>query len=181
MKTIIIIFCYFFVSSQIIAQVQNSNDTIYWSPCYKLKWEDFKGKLDSASEFDAISSITIDYNITQQTLGKITSVKVFCFFNKIKSKIKSYDSTLLNHEQVHFNIAELFTRKLRKEFQNKFQNKNALSLNEAESIYSAIKKDYDEMNILYDNETDYSKNKVLQKKWTQKISKELLSLRLYQE
>ncbi len=179
MKILIISFYCFFVSFQTIAQVQSNQDTIYWSPCYKLKWEDFKVTLDSSSEFDAISSITIDYDITQQALGKISGLKIFCFFNKAKSQTKSNDSALLIHEQIHFNIAELFTRKLRKEFEENFKNKNTLSLKEAESIYLEIKKGYDEMNIQYDKETDYSKNTIAQKKWNQKIAKELSALNLY--
>lgn len=156
-----------------------TSDTIYWSSCYKLKFEDFKEKLDTTSEFDAISSIKIDYDITQQSLGKITGLKVFCFFNKSKSKAKNMDSTLLIHEQIHFNIAELYARKLRKKFSEYLKLKKSLSLDEAQAIYFNVKNEYKKINEQYDLETDYSKNRVSQKKWIIKVNAALLSLKQY--
>jgi transcriptional regulator with XRE-family HTH domain len=171
------LFC-FFVSFQTIAQMQSNTDTIYWSPCYKLKFEDFKLSLDSSSDFDAISNITIDYDITQQAGGKITAIKVFCFFNKSKSKTKGLDSSLLIHEQTHFDIAELYSRKLKKIFSQYLLKKN-LSLEEAQAIYSQIKNDYKKISEQYDLETDYSKNIEAQLQWNKKIRDDLITLAKY--
>jgi hypothetical protein len=179
MKILITSFLCFFVSFQTIAQTQTNSDTIYWSSCYKLKVEDFKGQLDSTSEFDAISSIKIDYDITQQSFGKITGLKAFCFFKKSESKAKNMDSTLLTHEQIHFNIAELYTRKLRKNFSEYLKLKKSLSLDEAQTIYFNIKNEYKKITEQYDLETDYSKNRIFQKKWTSMINTKLLLLKQY--
>ncbi|WP_394773837.1 hypothetical protein [Flavobacterium sp.] len=178
MKTILF-FCSLFCTFQTIAQTKSNTDTIYWSPCYKLKFEDFKQTLDSLSDFDAISSITIDYDITQQNLGRITAVKVFCFFNRSNSKTKGMDSSLLIHEQIHFDIAELYSRKLREIFSQNLKLKKTLSLQEAQAIYSKIKKNYKKISEQYDFETDFSKDIEDQLQWNKKIRADLLTLSPY--
>ncbi len=176
-RSIITLFCFFII---LTTSAQSKQDTIFWNPCYKLKWDDFKGELETNSEFDAISGIGIDYEIKNQAEGKITEVRVFCYFNKTKSLVKEkIDSLLLKHEQGHFDIAELFTRKLRKEFEKRFQNDIALTLDETESVYTILEQEYKAMDNLYDKETDYSRNDISQKQWTQKIAKELAELRDY--
>ena len=172
MKSFIIALAYFLITFE--ATAQKVKDTIFWSPCYKLNWMDFKGKLESSADFDAISSIGFDYDINEQIADKIKDVSVFNFFNRAESKVKGdFDSTLLQHEQGHFNISELFTRKLFKEFKKQILVKNGLTLSETEVIYLTIKKQYDAVKILYDYETDYSRNIFAQQNWTIKIDKEL--------
>jgi hypothetical protein len=91
-----------------------TTDTINWRLDYKLKWDDFKGKLDSNSTFAAVSSIIMDYDIIG-TKKNITGVTVKCIFDRNDSQLNYTnvnkilrDSTLLAHEQTHFDIAEIF-------------------------------------------------------------------------
>ena len=112
MKIILsIIFTLYFTT----AYTQTISDTIYWSSCYKLKWKDFQSNIDTTSAYGAVSNPIINYKLraTEDTF----TIEVTCFFIKSKSwsKFKNSD-TLLIHEQGHFDIAELFARKLRKAF-----------------------------------------------------------------
>jgi Bacterial protein of unknown function (DUF922) len=99
------------ISLQSFAQ---TSDTIYWTPCYKLKLEDFKGKPDTTKIDLANSYIQIDY--TYNVVNGKLLFNVNCYFLKNLSWSK-YDMAVLNeHEQCHFDIAKLFALKLEQRF-----------------------------------------------------------------
>jgi hypothetical protein len=157
-------------------------DTVNWRADYKLKWSDFKGKLDSNSTFAAVSSIIMDYDILG-TKNNITGVSVKCIFDRKDSQLNYgninkilSDSNLLAHEQIHFDIAELFARRLRRDFKNIFDKKRILSFEETQKVYNNILNIYDNFNLRYDLETNFSKNRISQKRWTEKITNELKAL-----
>lgn len=154
-----------------------SQDTIYWSPCYKLKWEDFQGKADSSSQFGAVSRPGIKYYLSANEDS--FNVKVICFFIKSRSwtRLKSSD-TLLMHEQVHFDIAELFARKLRKSFSEyKFNYQTAGK--DIDKLFLLNKQERIKMDTLYDKETNFSRNRKQQLLWNEKIKPELDKLKRY--
>jgi len=154
-----------------------SQDTIYWSPCYILKWEDFQGKVDSSSQFGAVSRPGIKYYLSANEDS--FNVKVISFFIKSMSwsRLKSSD-TLLMHEQVHFDIAELFARKLRKSFSEyKF---NYLTVGKyIDKLFLLNKQERTKIDTLYDEETNFSRNRKQQLLWNKKIKAELDKLKKY--
>src|SRR6187431_1107599 len=108
MKILLIALLLFVFSAGASAQLQN--DTIYWSPCYKLKWDDFKGKPDTPSKYGAVSNPVVKYYLSANEDS--FTIRVICFFIKSKSwSIFKNSDTLLIHEQGHFDISELFARK----------------------------------------------------------------------
>jgi hypothetical protein len=163
----------------VISLFQNKTfgqDTLHWKPGYQLKWSDFQGKPDSKSVYKAISTAAISYSLsTNETLF---SFKVSCFFYKNESWTTSNSIDLLTHEQGHFNIAELFTRKLRQEFSN-CQSNSATTPGDFRKIFDEIIKAKDEMDSRYDEETDLSRNKSKQLYWNKKIDEELKKLDVY--
>src|SRR5690242_9054287 len=91
-----------------------SQDTIHWRPTYQLKWNDFKAAPDKSAPFAAQTDCSISYAYTFQ--NNVFSVSVISYFNRNRSWAKNKttsDSSLLKHEQGHFNINELFARKMR--------------------------------------------------------------------
>jgi len=75
---------------------------------------------------------------------------------------------LLRHEQLHFNISELFMRKVLKELSN-----TRFSVNfekEIKSIVQKEKREREAMQSLYDNETQHSHNSIQQRKWEEYIN-----------
>jgi hypothetical protein len=154
-----------------------SNDTIHWSLCYKLKWEDFQGKADSSSQFGATSYPGIKYSLSANEDS--FSIKVICFFIKSRSwsKLKSSD-TLLMHEQVHFDIAELFARKLRQAYAEYKFNYKTVGKN-IDNLFLLNKLERNKMDILYDRETDFSRNRKQQLIWNNKIKIALNKLKKY--
>jgi hypothetical protein len=59
-----------------------AQDTIYWQPTYKLKWEDFQGIPDSSSKNGATSRPGVKYHLSANEDS--FNVTVICFFFKIK-------------------------------------------------------------------------------------------------
>jgi hypothetical protein len=139
-----------------------SSDTIYWSPYYKLEWNDFKGIPNSSNANDALSSIQIRYKLVPTDSGY--SFFVYCFFLKANAWSKTNsNSFLLNHEQRHFDIAEIFARKLRREFQNYNSTNKQKITADFRIIFNKIMSEWD----------------FFQKKWDQKIDNELYLLKKF--
>ncbi len=156
--------------------ISQKTDTINWSPCYSLQWEDFEGVPDTTKKsFDAVSNPVVKYFLssTEDTFN----IKVICFFVKSKSwaRFKNNDYLLL-HERGHFNIAELFARKLRKAF-NEYKFNYQTIRTDIQKIFINNTKERAIMDSIYDKETNYSKDNKKQEEWSSKIEKELNKLK----
>jgi len=156
---------------------QNKNDSlIYWDKNKKLKWCDFlykgienKGKL----KVDAISftGISISYYSTYY-------FKVFVYFDKNSSWTKdTISQDLLEHEQGHFDISELFGRKLRKYYSD-YEN-GVIDQIDSTNIIN-IFKERQMFQDRYDYETKLGTDKIMQKRWNEIIRKELEKLKDYE-
>ena len=157
------------------AQQHKCKDCIEWSEDRKLKWSDFKGRANRLSPNAALTDSGMSIGLTCD--GKTSAVLVQCFFDRSKSWTKDNESSyLLAHEQLHFDITELFVRKLRK--------KLAALNNDCEKLSKHIQEYYDKnykdlvaYQDQYDKESNHSLNKEKQKYWEQKIARELDELR----
>lgn len=148
-------------------------DTIHWSPHYKLKWEDFKGKPDNTSQFGAVSYPGVKYTLSAN--DDTFYVNVFCFFIKSKSWVRIISTTGLTHEQGHFDIAELFARRLRKAFAGYNFNYPTVG-KDIDNLFLTYKLERTNLDNLYDKETDFSRNRKMQQYWNEKIAQELKEL-----
>jgi outer membrane protein W len=149
-----------------------SNDTIHWSPCYKLKWEDFKGLPDTNLQYEALTFSGIDYKyfFTDTSFTFTTAA----FFDKKKSwKTPSANNGTLKHEQLHFDITEIFTRKLKVEL-FKLKPKRASVKKVIADLVQKIIQEKENMQDRYDTETDFGRKPDLQKKWQVKVAAMLL-------
>ena len=79
---------------------------------------------------------------------------------------------ILSHEQGHFDIAEIFARKLHKEMSKYRFNKKTYQ-KDLKKIYDAVTEEKTEIQNNYDRETNHSINKREQAEWLKKI-KEML-------
>lgn len=161
-----------------ILNASSAQDTIYWKSNSKLKWTDFQAIPDSISSHRAISSLSISYTLTFN--DTTFSFRVYARFNKRKSWTKSTGEGLLSHEQGHFDITELYARKLRQEFKNYKINRTTIA-KDLKEIYNRIIIDRDKMDSLYDIETSFSRNKSKQIYWSKKILTNLDKFELYKE
>jgi hypothetical protein len=149
-------------------------DTINWRPSYKLTSQDFRARPDETSESGALSDCSIAYSFVYK--DDVLSFKYASFFTRSKSWLKfKDDTTLLNHEQGHFDINELFTRKLKKAFKAYSFNRATVT-KDLEAIFEKIWEEEKAYNELYDKETAHSRNRAKQMEWYKTIAAELEKL-----
>jgi hypothetical protein len=152
---------------------------IEWAPSVKLEWKDFKAKEKTTSGFSVATS-TCGFGLGSETKNGYTSHKIYVRFYCDESwhnpNIKI--PAVLAHEQLHFDICEIYGRKLCKELL-KLKMSGKLNNEKAEEIYNNLKSAYNNYQDLYDLETDHSTNGKKQQEWNEKVKKELASLEKY--
>lgn len=169
------VFCY----SQVIEKKilnQDKDTLIFWSKKRKLTWNDFKEVKKDTIFTDLAESYTEIKMIPYLFKPNVYSYKVFACFHKNKSFTNNTSDYLLNHEQLHFDITELFARKIRKEIQIQ---ESKSSYVDYLSIYKKEHKAYRLYQNLYDAETFHSTNFEKQKKWEISIDNQLEELKGY--
>ena len=150
---------------------------IEWDFNNKITWGNFHAKADSNSDYTA-ECITF-FKCSFYTKNDSVFCRVRTFFNTAKSWRKqtlldnSYD---INHEQLHFNITEIFARKIRQLIIT-----NSLNEESVQKIYNENVKACNDFQNLYDKETNHSINKIKQANWAKEINTLLLSLNPYKE
>jgi hypothetical protein len=157
------------------------NDTIIiWNENSKLKWTDFKGS-------EVLKNHLLDRAGTSYGLyiyprkflsNEYLKLNVIALFYKQSSWSIEYSSELLKHEQLHFDIAEIYARKLRRCFalMKKSGIKDAFEYINLFTEFEDKCKNYQD---LYDLETDHGKNTIKQLEWENKIIYDLNSLKEY--
>jgi len=171
-----LVFILFFMTMQFaIAQ----DIELSWNAGEKPKWSDFKATPDRSHPYAAITYSGMSYGFSADVVNGEVSVdyKINCFFVSNKSWVKRRylgDVELLKHEQLHFDITELFTRKFRKELST--MNFSEKVKSEIKVVYQRITNEKVSVQKQYDLETDHSKNEQAQKAWQLKIDSELQKL-----
>lgn len=176
MGPINIILCYAIVllsfNGGIYAQ---ENDTIPWEAGYKLSWEDFKAMppANSSAAATTASGITYQFSTTYNDNQIILDYTVTTFFYPNKSWYRPAlcDTIILSHEQLHFDISELFARQMRKELSSATFSKNVKA--EVRAIYRKTLKALGAFQKRYDRETNFSRNHEQQLIWNKKIANAL--------
>lgn len=155
---------------------------ISWSDSYKLSWSDFKNKSNGHPTAAAVtaSGITFGFSI-KQTDTKVVSytTEVHSHFYPEKSwyNIKLADIHVLGHEQLHFDITELYARKLKQRI-SKLKVSNSIR-KELKKLHNDINRELAAFQDKYDDETNYSRNIEVQEKWKTYITSELQKLSKY--
>ncbi len=157
-------------NSMDIFELENDS-LIIWTKNRKLVTSDFKAH-------EKITEIGLEaYSSTGFHLIKEHDYKVIASFDKNLSRLDTEVSQLLlQHEQLHFDIAELFARKTRKEIYNLKLKMESLHYIDYKMIYNDFLKEYTEYQSLYDYETAHSVLVDEQKRWNEKVAKKLEEL-----
>lgn len=154
---------------------QEIEEGILWSPEKRLTWTDFKGKIPPAAVPAATTASGISYSYTANLIYHEVEldfeVNAYFYPNESWYKPKVCDEITLSHEQLHFDIAELFARKMRNKLERTSFSDNVKE--EIRKIYQETLKDLQEYQDLYDWETDFSRNRGKQLEWNDKIANAL--------
>lgn len=147
-------------------------DKIIWSEARPLTWDDFKGETQDIAH--SVAETNAGFKASWHFINnyKKLEFKVYAYFIPSKSWFEKEHGTdyVLNHEQRHFDIAEIFARKLRRRF-TAIRSGDISTLNNKKlsAIYKEVFAEYDRFQQLYDEETESGVNEEVQEKWNQRI------------
>jgi hypothetical protein len=144
-----------------------------WNEYYKLSWDDFQGIPSTESHGDAATSVQI--KAKPFYIKDEIHYDVYAYFNRQKSWKREQTPDLLQHEQLHFDIAELYARKIRQEI----MRLKSLNVNDVDRMNSAVRLLLEESNrvdIQYDAETLHGSFPKKQKYWSDKVKSDLEAL-----
>ena len=163
----------FFLSAFILPlllSIRVEEDFIKWQENRKLTWDDFKAAPIRMGNTAALTTthLGFSYNVGN---GNVT-YKIDCRFEKSKSWGLVKNDWILKHEQGHFDIAEIFARKLNKST-NEYQFNKSSFQKDLDAIYKSVVDEKEKFQQQYDDETDYSRNKSKQEEWFKKIENDL--------
>ena len=173
MRLVCCFFLLLFFSSEAISQTQT--EKITWRQNHRLSWNDFKAEPKSRMPFSANTNSGFSFGWGYADDSGLT-YEVKANFYPLKSWVKpgSKSNYLLRHEQLHFDISELYARKLRAALDQYVPGRNLKR--DLDRIYNQIEKGRQQLQQRFDRETSHSQNKEAEEFWQQFIKEELQKL-----
>lgn len=170
------------------------DDFILWQENKKLKIQDFKAdnkdtiKVNRQQFLGAISAIRIEYSSFQRNKNSVPDFSIKTYFDPNESWMLLKNDYVLQHEQIHFDLAELYARKMRKSveslrqknvtnisiYRKKIQRWNAMK-EKASNQFDADNQDY---YIKIGQKILFQKNPK-QEAWKKKVDRELFQYSLF--
>nr|WP_314490493.1 DUF922 domain-containing protein [uncultured Chryseobacterium sp.] len=158
---------------------------IEWKEDRKLIWNNFKSKINNQRGKDIVAYTHCGwvYSVVKSSNPKgAAKVDIKTIFNEDQSwkDDKRINDYVLNHEQKHFDIAEIYARRIRKEIIEKIKTTGDYD-RYFQTVYNRILKDYKNFQALYDGVTEHGMNKEKQAEYDALISEELEQLKNYRK
>jgi hypothetical protein len=174
-------------------------DTLRYSSTQKLTWEAFQSadepleimakaelpvtlalkpenKIPSFHKAELSTTISMAHIFTNALTG-VASFRTYAYVHRNRSWVYPEhigDPTILAHAQLHFDIAELYARKLEKEINSKKINGN--NVHKMEKIFAQFYAQMKQDQQLCDSETQGGANPQKQQEWEQSIRLQLANL-----
>lgn len=183
--TFLILMLFINTSAQIETKILKTDSIISWSANNLIEWSDFKGEIDSTKFGNALTSYKIDIvpdNVMvdeDSNIQEIEKLTVIANFYKNHSwTTGTFDNNLLTHERLHFDIAELYARKIRVRFDS-MKKKGEARFDVYLGNYKELWQECRLMQKQYDNETNHGVKLNKNKEWQKRIKTELDNLSSY--
>lgn len=150
-----------------------------WCEDRPLSWADFRGP---AKDWDVAAVTYCSISLTPERSGPERDEWRWIVVASFNADSSFYfpskaDAQVLAHEQLHFDIAELYARKIRQAL----DVHPALNSEKAHRIYTQLYTDYAAFQAKYDLETKSGIDKDEQQKWQEKVGKMMQQLARYKE
>lgn len=170
------------------------DDFILWQENKKLKIQDFKAenkdtvKVNRQQFLGAISAIRIEYSSFQRNKNSVPEFSIKTYFDPNESWMLLKNDYVLQHEQIHFDLTELYARKMRKSVESLRQkNVTNISIYRKKIQHWNIMKEKASNQFDADNQDYYIKigQKILfqknpkQEAWKKKVDRELFQYSLF--
>jgi hypothetical protein len=150
--------------------IAESDRYILWDEDRKLSWDDFQGIVNHSSHADAATAINIKAKPFIQK--KRIFYVVDAYFIPKQSWCRAKSENLLRHEQLHFDIAELYARKARKKI-SEFRQMGIRDVAEYNRAISKILQESNSVDVEYDFNTLHGTLPERQAAWEKNIALEL--------
>ena len=167
---------------------------ILWQENKKLKIQDFKAdnkdtiKVNRQQFLGAISAIRIEYSSFQRNKNSVPDFSIKTYFDPNESWMLLKKDYVLQHEQIHFDLTELYARKMRKSVESLRQkNVTNISIYRKKIQHWNVMKEKASNQFDADNQDYYIKigQKILfqknpkQEAWKKKVDRELFQYSLF--
>lgn len=158
------------------AQVRTEDDTsnvIEWTAARKLNWNDFKANAPHTTREAALSNCGFGYSSNKAYHYEIINITVLARFYSNRSWVRTDRKSvrLLQHEQRHFDLCELYARKFRQKLAKRTWTGD--DIDKIDRIYQRYFHELDEQQLKYDKETIHSLDTKKQNEWNDAIAREL--------
>lgn len=152
-----------------------TKDTIIWKEGVVLGFEDFKGKPKPGYVAGTYSGITLYPIVVNNQYSLFTEAIFVCTQSSIANRTESQ----LRHEQKHFDMAEWYARKLRKELAGLDYFNDPYVQDKMKRVYDKVLAELLRQQENYDKETNHGNLQDAQKVWNQKIAAGMKQLEKY--
>lgn len=164
------------------------DEFILWQENKKLKIQDFRAdnkdtvKVNRQQFLGAISAIRIEYSSFQRNKNSVPDFSIKTYFDPNESWMLLKNDYVLQHEQIHFDLTELYARKMRKSVESLQQKKVSnleiykKKLNYWNQMSQQTNNAFDKENndsYTLKNGTFFLNKNPKQKEWKNKIENEL--------
>lgn len=161
----------------IAVSVFGQRGEIPWEADRPLFWSDFERRVGGGGYFQAYTYSGIRYTVDDA--NGYVRIQIECYFLEDESWVfrEHATSKLLNHEQGHFDIAEIYARRMRRQLKEyempvwRFSSNN--HMRDVKGIYNNL---YDEMEGIqkqYDRDTGHGTRGGAQQEWDRWIESTL--------
>jgi hypothetical protein len=178
MRNIVICFIIFLGIQSVSAQNNKkfAQDTIIWKRDSSLVKDNFKAKHPTGN---VPAQTATSLFIHSELKGESLLFYVEAIFSKSKSYMKEDSPYVLKHEQLHFDISEVYARKLRQLIIDKDFKKVKNVVEVIQKMANKVAEDCGKEQSNYDKDTEHGINSAKQHVWNEKIEKELNDLEKY--
>ncbi len=179
MKHLYLSFTFLVVFKTTFAQTTQSDSYLAWSSTRKLTASDFIIKTSNLQTSPSFAQFYMDFQVGGfDFMAKNFNKKVHNYLIKSASWLDTTYNTdsSIKYQQTLFDIAEIYTRRFRKELkENKKKILSGTSF--IKEINAKIMTDFPQRRIEYDTDTKFGADPAKQKQWEGQIQMELLELK----
>jgi len=152
-----------------------SDEKIFWDEELAFNWDLFKERKKAYSFIKAMTFSGIMYEVDVRDEQVIINTEAYFIYGKSWVMAGYKKPHLLAHEKIHFDIAEIYKRRLDKicnAYRTTYDEfiKNELNL-ELQRDFDKVFEEMDDFQEKYDLETKHGTDSIMQKKWEKEIKK----------
>ncbi|RZL08608.1 MAG: hypothetical protein EOO62_15015 [Hymenobacter sp.] len=162
-----------------VADITPYEKEILWQPTRRLRQADFKASV-ADRPFEAATNTTVRYQYAGQLFKGSVQLTIETVFDCQNSYFKGTrdPAQTLTHEQGHFDISEIYARRLTKAFKEQLANTKELEAKQA-VLYHQVMTEAQTMQDKYDSELYADRSKL--PAWLATIAQQLAELQPYAE